>query len=358
MVLPFARNSDGSLITEYNFFAFEKAQKYFSLDVYGGLKTTEMAIRVLKCSSIITETKDIETITTQQISSDSISICVRAIDLDSGIKQVDIGIGSVYGGFELQAIKSAISSSHRMHDIVEANLTHGERVYIEAVVINHAGLQTEFTSHPFIIDHTPPIIQNMESSLEYRDDVRNDTTTRVHSRWQVMDDESDVKFCEYCIGFSESSCDIIGWTATSSLSVSQSTKFKVQHGNRIFLKLRCINGVQLSGYAYSGSLVVSYIPPEIIGSKIEFITDTGIRKGFDHGTNYIDWKDVFKPTYISSYQLAVGSSKGMTDILMPTTTTETRVAINIPREYHEIRGIVTATSITGLSTTYRQTIVL
>ncbi|XP_076106390.1 uncharacterized protein LOC143075038 [Mytilus galloprovincialis] len=450
MVLPFARNSDGSLITEYNFFAFETAPKYFSLDVYGGLKSIEMAIRVLKCSSIITETKDIETITTQQISSDSISICVRAIDLDSGIKQVNIGIGSAYGGFELQTIKSAISSSHRMHDMVETNLTHGERVYVQAVVINHAGLQTEFESHPFIIDHTPPIIQHIKSSLEYRHDVQNDTTTSVHTRWHVIDDESDVKFCEYCIGFSESSCDIIGWTATSSLSISRSTNFKVQHGSRIFLKLRCINGVQLSGYAYSGPSVVSYIPPENIGSKIEFITDTGISnvtgdlmaltfrwdnfndpsgiqsyfprvsknktllsnieipnknyiriknihmenkeayivdvkgtnignisstanhaliecehtkplltgKGFDHGTNYIDWKDVFKPTYIGSYQVAIGSTKGMTDIMMPIITTGTRVAIDIPQEYHEIRAVVIATSITGLSTTYRQTIIL
>ncbi|CAC5398100.1 unnamed protein product [Mytilus coruscus] len=450
MVLPFARNSDGSLITEYNFFAFEMGPKQFSLDIFGGLKSTEMSISVLKCSSIITETKNIDTITTQQISSDRISICVRAIDLDSGIKQVNIGIGSVYGGFELQTMKSAISSSHRMHDIVEANLTHGERIYVKAVVINHAGLQNEFTSHPFIIDHTPPIIQKMESSLAYRDDVQNGTTTSVHSRWQVIDDESDIKLCEYCIGFSESSCDIIGWTATSSISLSQSKDFKVQHGSRIFLKLRCINGVQLSGSAYSGPLVVSYIPPENIGSTIQFITDTGINnvtgdlraltfrwdylndpsgiqsysprvyknktlvsdiqipnknyiritnihmenqeaysvdvkgtnvgnissianhalikcehtrpslsgKGFDHGTNYIDWKEVFKPTYISSYQVAIGSAKGMTDIMMPTTTTGTRVNIDIPREYHEIRAVLTATSITGLSTTYRQAIVL
>ncbi|XP_052073990.1 uncharacterized protein LOC127711866 [Mytilus californianus] len=201
MVLTFARNSDGSLITEYNFFAFQMAPKQFSLDIFGGLKSTEMSINVLKCSSIITETKNIETISTQQISSDRISICVQAIDLDSGIKQVNIGIGSVYGGFELQTMKSAISSSHRMHDIVEANLTHGERIYVKAVVINHAGLQNEFKSHPFIIDHTPPIFQNMESSLAYRDAVQNDTTTSVHSRWQVIDDESDIQLCEYCIVF-------------------------------------------------------------------------------------------------------------------------------------------------------------
>ncbi|XP_052073992.1 uncharacterized protein LOC127711868, partial [Mytilus californianus] len=276
MVLPFARNSDGSLVTEYNFFSFETALKHFFLDIYGALKSTAMLISVSTCSAVDTEAQDNDIVIAQQISSDRISICVRTIDLDSGIKQVNIGIGSVNGGFELQTMKSAMSSSHRMHDIVEANLTHGERIYVKAVVINHAGLQTEFTSSPFIVDHSSPIIQSLESSLLYVVDVQNDTTTSVHSRWQVIDDESDVKFCEYCIGFSESSCDIIGWTATSSISLSQSKYFRVQHGSIIFLKLRCINGVQLSGYAYTGPLVISYIPPENIGSKIQFITDTGI----------------------------------------------------------------------------------
>ncbi|CAC5398104.1 unnamed protein product [Mytilus coruscus] len=450
MVLPFARNSDGSLITEYNFFAFETAPKYFSLNAYGGLKSQEISISVLKCSSINIEAHDIETITTQQILPDRFSICVRAIDLDSGIKQVNIGIGSVNGSFELQTMKSAISSTHRMHDIVEANLTHGEHVYVQAVVINHAGLQTEFTSHPFVVDHTLPVIQSLESSLGYRVDAQNDTTTIVHSRWHVVDDESDVKFCEYCIGFSESSCDIIGWTATSSISFSHSKNFRVQHGSRILLKLRCINGIQLSGFAHNGPLVVSYIPPENIGSKIQFITDTGISnvtgdqktltfrwdnfydlsriqsyttrvfrnktlfsdiqtpnknyiriknvpmknqetysvnvvgtnvgnissipkqasvtcehnkpflsgKGFGYGTNYIDWNGVFQSTDIVSFQVAIGSAKGMSDILMPSTTTETRVTIDILPDYHEIRAVVTATSITGMSTTYRQTIIL
>ncbi|CAG2202818.1 unnamed protein product [Mytilus edulis] len=450
MVLPFARNSDGSLVTEYNFFSFETALKHFSLDIYGALQSTEMLISVSRCSAINTEAQDNNTVITQQISSNGMSVCVRAIDLDSGIKQVNIGIGSVNGGFELQAMKSAVSSSHRLHDIVEANLTHGERVYVRAVIINHAGLQSEFTSHPFVVDHTPPIIQSLESSLLYVPDVQNDTTTSVHSRWQVIDDESDVKFCEYCIGFSESSCDIIGWTATSSLSVSQSNHFRVQHGSRIFLQLRCINGVQLCGYTHSGPLVVSYNSPENIGSKIQFLTDTGINnvtgdlstlafrwdyfndlsgmksyfprvstnntlvsdiqipnknyiriknlhsknketykvdvigtnvgnisskakhasvrcdytkpslsgKRFDHGVNYIDWREVFTSTDISSFQVAIGSSKGMTDIIMPTTTTRPRITIDIPREYHEIIAVVTATSITGMSTTYTQIIKL
>ncbi|XP_063447914.1 uncharacterized protein LOC134727462 [Mytilus trossulus] len=450
IVLPFARNSDGSLVTEYNFFSFETALKHFSLDIYGALKSTTMLISVSRCSAINTETLDNNTVITQQISSNGMSVCVRAIDLDSGIKQVNIGIGSVNGGYELQAMKSAMSSSHRLHDIVEANLTHGELVYVQAVVINHAGLQSQFTSHPFVVDHTLPIIQSLESSLLYEAGDQNKTSTSVHFRWQVIDDESDVKFCEYCIGFSESSCGIIGWTATSSLSESQSEDFRVQHGSRIFLQLRCINGVQLSGYAYSGPLVVSYNSPDNIGSKVQFITDTGIKnvtgdqgeltfrwdyfndlsgvkayslrmstnnnlvldiqisnknyiriknlhsknkelyiidvigtnignissnakhasvrcdytkpslsgKGFDYGVNFIDWKEVFTSTDISSFQVAIGSSKGMTDIIMPTTTTGPRITIDIPREYHEIIAVVTATSITGMSTTFTQIIKL
>ncbi|CAC5378371.1 unnamed protein product [Mytilus coruscus] len=244
MVLHFVRNSDGTLVTEYNFFSFETALKHFSLDIYGALKSTVMLISVSTCSAVYTEAQYIHTVIAQQISSDRISICVRAIDLDTGIKQVNIGIGSVNGGFELQTIKSAMSSSHRMHDIVEANLTHG---------------------------------------------------------------------------FSESSCDIIGWTATSSLSESQSKDFRVQHGSRIFLQLRCINGVQLSRYAYSGPLVVSYNSPENIGSKIQFITDTGIKNVTgDQGILTFRWDYFNDLSGIESYSSRVSNNKTLVlDIQIP-----------------------------------------
>lgn len=92
--------------------------------------------------------------------------------------------------------------------------------------------------------------------------------------------------------------------------------------------------------------------------ECNFIDFSIVGKGFSYGTNYIDWKGVFQSTDIGSFQVAIGSAKGMSDILMPSTTTETRVTIDLSQDYHEIRAVVTAISFTGMSTTYRQTIIL
>jgi hypothetical protein len=42
----------------------------------------------------------------QQISPDTVSICVQAIDLESGIKLISTGIGSVLDGLEIQSLWS------------------------------------------------------------------------------------------------------------------------------------------------------------------------------------------------------------------------------------------------------------
>ena len=77
-------------------------------------------------------------------------------------------------------------------------------------------------------------------------------------------------------GLSNTSCDVIHWTRTTSFTVFESTTFRADHGSRVYGTVRCINAVELTGHAFFGPLVVSYLPPQSVDSNIEFITDTGV----------------------------------------------------------------------------------
>jgi len=77
-------------------------------------------------------------------------------------------------------------------------------------------------------------------------------------------------------GLSNTSCDVIHWTRTTSFTLFESTTFRADHGIRVYETVRCINAVELTGHAYFGPLVVSYLPAQSVDSNIEFITNTGV----------------------------------------------------------------------------------
>jgi hypothetical protein len=87
---------------------------------------TKMIVKISKCSkfTIVTNGTGGE-IMGQQISPDTVSICVQAIDLESGIKLISTGIGSVLDGLEIQSLWSVSSS---LHDVIQGNFTHGMQV--------------------------------------------------------------------------------------------------------------------------------------------------------------------------------------------------------------------------------------
>ena len=73
-------------------------------------------------------------------------------------------------------------------------------------------------------------------------------------------------------GLSNTSCDVIHWTRTTFFTVFESTTFRADHGSRVYGTVRCINAIELTGHAFFGPLVASFLPPQ----NVEFITDTGV----------------------------------------------------------------------------------
>jgi hypothetical protein len=155
-----------------------------------------MIAKISKCSKFTIGKNGTGEIMAQQISPDTVSICVPVIDLESGIKLISTGIGSVLDGLEIQSLRSVSSS---LHDVIQGNFTHGMQVFIKAEIENHAGLKSVLRSNVLIIDHTAPFIQNMHGFIKYLS-TDNQPMVTVMSTWKSVDEESKIKHCEYCIG--------------------------------------------------------------------------------------------------------------------------------------------------------------
>jgi hypothetical protein len=196
MVLPFTVNADGSVVSEYTYLSQEQRTRNISVHVYDIKPHTKMIAKISKCSEFTIVKNGTGEIMAQQISPDTVSICVPAIDLESGIKLISTGIGSVLDGLEIQSLWSVSSS---LHDVIQGNFTHGMQVFIKAEIENHAGLKSVLRSNVLIIDHTAPFIQNMHGFIKYLSTV-NQAMVTVMSTWKSVDEESKIKYCEYCIG--------------------------------------------------------------------------------------------------------------------------------------------------------------
>ena len=108
-------------------------------------------------------------------------------------------------------------------------------------------------------------------------------------------------------GLSNTSCDVIHWTRTTSFTVFESTAFRADHGSRVYGTVRCINAVELTGHAFFGPLVVSFLPPQNVDSNIEFITDTGVNHVSQSDSNSLTlrWSAFNDRSQLQTYSVQV-----------------------------------------------------
>jgi len=115
-------------------------------------------------------------------------------------------------------------------------------------------------------------------------------------------------------GLSNISCDVIRWTRTTSFTSVESTTFRADHGSREYGTVRCINAVDLTGHAYFGPLIVSYLPPHSVGSNIEFITNTGVNHVSQSDSNSLTfrWSEFKDVSELQTYNIHVSYGDSVT----------------------------------------------
>jgi hypothetical protein len=115
-------------------------------------------------------------------------------------------------------------------------------------------------------------------------------------------------------GLSNTSCDVIHWTRTTSFTSVESTTFRADHGSRVYGTVRCINAVELTGHAYFGPLAVSYLPPQSVDSNIEFITNTGVSHVSQSDSNSLTlrWSEFKDRSQLQTYSAKVAYGDSVT----------------------------------------------
>ena len=117
-------------------------------------------------------------------------------------------------------------------------------------------------------------------------------------------------------GLSNTACDVIHWTRTTSFTELASTTFRADHGNRVYGRVRCINAVELTGHAYFGPLAVSCLPPQSVDSNIEFITNTGVNHVSQSDSNSLTlrWSEFKDVSQLQRYSVQVSYGDYVTKI--------------------------------------------
>ena len=112
--------------------------------------------------------------------------------------QINFGVGTTATGFQLKAPYHIDPSTDQIFTL---SATHGTPVYGTAIVENFAGLTSVFRSRKILVDHTPPVFENISTNLIMtKTTLANETNVLLEVVWNVNDDESGIRLCYVSVG--------------------------------------------------------------------------------------------------------------------------------------------------------------
>ncbi|XP_070570802.1 uncharacterized protein [Ptychodera flava] len=179
-------------------------------------------------------------------------------DLESPITEYMWAIGTVEGGTQLQAFTSVGSKSHGQND--DLHLSSGSSVHVTVVGKNAAGLRTVTYSDPILVDLTPPQLCCIKDGKH--EDVQYQSNGDVTVSWQVEDEESGVDYCEWAIGLSPGSAEVLPFSKTDSLTSSETQLSPIVNGQTLYSTVRCHNYAGLQDQITSDGVTIVTEQPE------------------------------------------------------------------------------------------------
>ncbi|XP_052789886.1 uncharacterized protein LOC128224179 [Mya arenaria] len=276
----------------YTFVSIEKGAQNITISVENNInnfKNILETIHLQRCVSFIeNKTKALHV---QQIRHDSVDVTAMIQDKESDLKMVHIGAGSTPGGFQIQPLTAI--HANIMSVIVKGHLVHAMKVYTTVIAENNAGLTSVFKStEPIIIDHTSPIITDLEAlaTVVYVNESGEiDSRVQINATWNALDDESDIKQCTCSIGMLPNNNNIQEQWYADTLSSCESNLLQLQHGDKVWVNINCVNNVDLATTKTVASNTVSI---DVISSNQATVNILPVNEGL-----------------ISSIPLTVGPTK-------------------------------------------------
>ena len=101
----------------------------------------------------------------RQLNPGLLSVCSFLSDPESDIARVLVGAGTTRGGYQVRPLRPF---SKFNHGLIKTDIPHGSRIYLTVVATNNAGQRSIF-SQEVTIDHTPPMISNVNVKIHNDD---------------------------------------------------------------------------------------------------------------------------------------------------------------------------------------------
>ena len=153
--------------------------------------------KLYRCSQ--PETSQKSAVTIEQISKDVISVCARVLDVESGIRSMQIGVGTTEGGLQVRPLTSVGHSGLSQFTV---HVQHGTSLFASVVAENHAAQWSRFVSQPVVMDRTAPVVSDVKVAVRYEGEGQVNVTSEVwvEAEWSVTDEESHVMSCTCGLG--------------------------------------------------------------------------------------------------------------------------------------------------------------
>ena len=155
---------------------------------------TSIYFKLLYCSHITMNEVVDHRIEVYQTDSHQLDVKIHVTDPESGIRSIKLGAGTTSSGYQIQRFRSVLPDNHHS---IWFDLPHMVPVYVTAIVENHAGSTSYFTSDVIHVDHTPPVIETSEIKVEH---VEYSDTINVTIQWISSDQNIANLHCWISVG--------------------------------------------------------------------------------------------------------------------------------------------------------------
>ncbi|XP_061178129.1 uncharacterized protein LOC133186811 [Saccostrea echinata] len=281
-------NAKGQVSTEYLFMAHMSGPINISMSMIMSSVSEGLLFSLHLCSDSKLSSYPFRI---SQISPTTLRFSMFVRDYESGIKTILLGAGTTDTGYQIRPL---LPFPIGVDGTMQIDVPHNSSVYLNAIVENNAGLKSFFKSKPLVIDRTKPNISDLKIDIKYEEHITvngtvggannsnlsfndtdevliNKTFTTMKLRWISTDDESDILSCECAAGIIPFSTTTIDWKASETTSSCVLSNLDLKHGTRLYVSVRCTNGVELRDSKTHGPVIISYNRPENLASEVFFL---------------------------------------------------------------------------------------
>ena len=198
MVLPLADKADDSKEVQHVFLSLYDGYTNVSISPMQAADNTTAIVKLSQCQ--MENISSIEpAVDVMQTGPYELSIFPRIIDPESGIRSLQLGMGTTKTGFQVLPL-SPIPIGNQIK--IDFDAMHGSVLYTTVIAYNKAGPRAVFHGKEITVDHTPPEIANVTAvmTLTANENATDIMSATVSVHLACVDEQSGVKNCHCRIG--------------------------------------------------------------------------------------------------------------------------------------------------------------